>query len=250
MDRLSDDQIKEFFQKRLNGHIVIAVKGLFRRANLIPNKWKLRIGATHETYTKTVDYNVQMQGLPGRMTGFWKSIIEAGHKTGPYRTSIQAVKEYENTYNDPFGTNSYQTAGFKKNKGKVIAAEPTMLSVKNIPNLVAENLPIVPREKSSKPVVILTLERPDAVNKVKDLVHVKNMIKKYNIDVFTLYENYEWHCWKMNSENKYKKWGLDRLLQENAYSTETNIKDKKKDFLLVYVYGNQLLLNPWNGTAL
>jgi hypothetical protein len=58
-------------------------------------------------------------------------VIEKGHKTGPHRTSIKAIDEYETTYNDPFGLNSYQTSGFKKKKGKVVA-NPTMLSAKHI----------------------------------------------------------------------------------------------------------------------
>ena len=141
-DRLSEDEIKEFFKEPLTQHIVLGVKGFFRRANLIPNRWKLRIGATHELYTKVVDNNVQIQGLTGRMTGYWRGDIEGGHKTGPHRTSINAIEEYEKTYIDPFGTNSYQTAGFKKKKGKV-SAVPTMLSTKHIPNLEAVDLPTV-----------------------------------------------------------------------------------------------------------
>jgi len=141
-DRLSEDEIKEFFKEPLTQHIVLGVKGFFRRANLIPNRWKLRIGATHELYTKVIDNNVQIQGLTGRMTGYWRGDIEGGHKTGPHRTSIKAIEEYEKTYLDPFGINTYQTAGFKKKKGKV-SADPTMLSSKHIQNLKAVDLPIV-----------------------------------------------------------------------------------------------------------
>jgi hypothetical protein len=141
-DRLSHNEINELFKEPLIHHIVLGVKGFFRRANLIPNRWKLRIGATHELYTKTVDNNVQIQGLTGRMTGYWREDIEAGHKTGPHRTSIKAIEEYEKAYLDPFGANSYQSAGFKKNNGKV-SADPTMLSSKNISNLEALELPVV-----------------------------------------------------------------------------------------------------------
>lgn len=141
-DRLSEADINEFFKEPLPQHIVLGVKGFFRRANLIPNRWKLRIGATHELYTKHVDNNVQIQGLTGRMTGYWRNDIESGHKTGPHRTSIKAIKEYETTYIDPFGSNSYQSVGFKKKKGKVIAGT-TMLSAKHIANLEAVELPDV-----------------------------------------------------------------------------------------------------------
>jgi hypothetical protein len=145
-DRLSEIQINEFFKEPLTQHIVLGVKGFFRRANLIPNRWKLRIGATHELCVKNVDNNVQVQGLPGRMTGYWRDDIERGHKTGPHRTSIKAIKEYEATYLDPFGSNSYHTAGFNKRKGKV-TSEPTMLSAKNILNLEAVELPVVKNEE-------------------------------------------------------------------------------------------------------
>jgi hypothetical protein len=141
-DRLSPEEISSLFKEPLKQHIVLGIKGLFRRANLIPNSWKLRIGATHELWTKTIDNNVQIQGLPGRMSGYWRDVIEGRHKTGPYRTSIKAIEEYENAYENPFGANDYQCAGFKKKKGKVFA-KPTMLAAKNIPNLNPVNFPVV-----------------------------------------------------------------------------------------------------------
>lgn len=140
-DRLTPEEIREFFQEPITNHIVLGVKNFFRRANLIPNIWKLRIGATHELYTTVVDNNVQIQGLPGRMTGYWRSDIERGHKTGPHRTSLRAIEEYEKTYEDPFSPSStYQTNGFRMNNGRV-SAVPSMLSAKNIANLVAVDLP-------------------------------------------------------------------------------------------------------------
>ena len=74
------------------------------------------------------------------MTGYWREQIEKGHKTGPHRTSIKAIIQYEKTYLDPFGINSYQTSGFRKKDGQV-SAQSTMLSAKNIANLEAVDLP-------------------------------------------------------------------------------------------------------------
>jgi hypothetical protein len=148
-DRLSPEEISSFFKEPLKQHIVIGIKGLFRRANLIPNRWKLRIGATHELFTKTIDNNVQIQGLTGRMSGYWRDVIEDGHKTGPHRTSIKAIEEYEKTYNDPYGVNDYQSAGFTKKKGK-INAKTTMLTAKNIPNLEPVELPVVEDKTDEK----------------------------------------------------------------------------------------------------
>jgi hypothetical protein len=126
---------------------VLGVKGLLRRANLIPNAWKLRIGATHELYTRKVDNNVQIQGLPGRMTGYWRAELDAGHKTGPHRTSIKAIKEYEEVYKDPYGINSYTTAGFTKKKGKV-HADSTFLT--HVDGLVLVPLPVVKEDKDHR----------------------------------------------------------------------------------------------------
>ena len=132
-DKIEEQELRELFEcPILTQHHVLIVKGFFRRANLIPNDWKLRVGATHELYTKKVDNNVQIQGLPGRMTGYWRDVINNGHKTGPYRTSVMAIEQYEAAYNDPFGKNSYQAAGFKKNDGKVTTMVPTLVAVKNI----------------------------------------------------------------------------------------------------------------------
>lgn len=104
---ITEQGIENLFNEPINNHIVLGIKGFFRRANLIPNKWKLKIGATHELCTNKVDFSVQIQGLSGRMTGYWKHIINDGFKTGPHRTSIEAIECYELAYNNPF--ENYET---------------------------------------------------------------------------------------------------------------------------------------------
>jgi hypothetical protein len=147
LDKISPEQFIQLFEEKLMRHAIIGVKGLMRRANLIPNQWKIRIGAIHERFTKNTDYNVQIQGLVGRMTGYWKNIIQGGHKTGPYRTSIEAIEAYEMVYLDPFGNNSYQSSGFSKRNGKVHAT-PTVLSAKNIKNLHVEQQDDAPQHNT------------------------------------------------------------------------------------------------------
>jgi len=112
-DRISNEELADIFDNP-SKHVVIAVKGFYRRANLIPNEWKKKIGATHERYVKKYDTNVQAQGFPGRLSGYWKDVILNGHKTGPYRTSIDAINEYEEFYKNPFGKIKYNTTGSKK----------------------------------------------------------------------------------------------------------------------------------------
>jgi hypothetical protein len=113
-DRISYEKLSDIF-KIISNHLVIAVKGFYRRANLIPNEWKKKIGATHERYVKKYDTNVQVQGLPGRMSGYWKQdLLIDRHKTGPHRTSIDAINEYEEFYKNPFGKIKYSTTRSKK----------------------------------------------------------------------------------------------------------------------------------------
>ena len=205
-DRLSDADIKEFFKDPLIQHIVLGVKGFFRRANLIPNRWKLRIGATLELYTKIVDNNVQIQGLVGRMTGYWRDDIEAGHKTGPHRTSIKAIEEYEKTYLDPFGKNSYQTSGFKKKKGKV-SAEPTMLSSKNIANLNTVELPEIDLHSE------YDITEPYAeYEQLSD--YIKSIIKTGKITTYRMTDATPYHLFPQ-CFNDYKVY--DRMKEKGAY---------------------------------
>jgi len=205
-DPLSPNEITEFFKETLTQHIVLAVKGFFRRANLIPNSWKVRIGATHELYTNKVDNSVQIQGLTGRMTGYWRDIIETGHKTGPHRTSINAIEEYEKTYEDPFGLNSYQTAGFKKKNGKISASSATMLSAKHIKNLNPVDLP----EIDEHPEYDITDVYPTYDDAYK---YMKSKIKTGKIT-----------CYK-NTENTIQYRGNKIPL----YNYETQKEFKKKD---------------------
>jgi hypothetical protein len=73
--------LKTYFEEQLSQHVAIAIKGFYRRASIIPNGWKKRIGAVHELFTNTVDNNVQIQGLAWRMTGYLRNVIENGRCT-------------------------------------------------------------------------------------------------------------------------------------------------------------------------
>lgn len=106
MNRIEPQQL-DFIFNNLDNHVIIMIKGFYRRANLIPNNWKVKIGAIHELYTSRVDVNVQIQGLSGRMTGYWKHIVlNTDLKFGPYRTSITSIQEYEKWFRDPINYNS------------------------------------------------------------------------------------------------------------------------------------------------
>lgn len=257
-DKLTDLDKKEFCSKDpLKKHVVIAVKGLFRRANLIPNEWKRKIGAMHELYTDPVDNNVQIQGLVGRMTGYWKNIIDSGHKTGPYRTSIKSIEQYDEICKNPFGLNSYYTNNFKKNKGKVTISKSSFLNSKNIENLDSINLPIV-HHKCSKPILVV----PSTIEIIKYIVEnirkkdlgkeiMDTVVKNKYPDFYNEFYEYKSKVWNMDDDKKRKKWGLSKMKERNAYSRETNIhrKFKYENILMIYPHeqGNEIIFSPWNG---
>jgi hypothetical protein len=183
-DKIEEAVLREIFEGPRTRHIVLLVKGFYRRANLIPNEWKMRIGAVHELHTKMVDNNVQIQGLAGRMTGYWRPAIEEGHKTGPYRTSVLAVQQYDAVYNDPFGQNSYNAAGFKKNHGKVTTCTGVFVNPKNIVGLVAGPKPDCGLDEETEPkktvpiVIPMSLEEIERIHKLKSSHKLKSFHKQ------------------------------------------------------------------------
>ena len=141
-DRIDQQALVDLFETEQKEHVVIAIKGFFRRADFIPDAWKMRIGAVHEQYTKVVNDSVQIQGLPGRMSGYWRHILDRGHRTGPYRTSLDAIRNYEGNFIEPYGEQPYQTSDFKKVEGgRITKLKPSFLSAENILHLDPSNMP-------------------------------------------------------------------------------------------------------------
>lgn len=145
----TEEELNEYF----NGdrHVVFIIKGYYRRANLIPTKLKLKIGAWLELYKpdKKVNNNEAIQAGPGRMTGYWREHIENGHKVGPIRTSIKAVEEYEEFFVLPLGKAIYQGRNFRITRDG-ITSKNCMLAAENIDNLVPGEYPPVAIYGSTK----------------------------------------------------------------------------------------------------
>jgi hypothetical protein len=154
-ERITHEELVQIFDNigKFGKHIVIAIKGFYRRANLIPNEWKKKIGATHERYAIKYDTNVQVQGLPGRMSGFWRADIEGGHKTGPHRTSIDAIQEYEAFYENPMGDTKYRTNGSKQ----------LFMNPRNIQNLIPIEQGANLNEYKRAPVIICGIDENDII---------------------------------------------------------------------------------------
>jgi hypothetical protein len=264
-DTVEDKDLKNIFNNPINNHIVLVVKNFYRRATLIPNNWKLRIGATHELYTKIVDDSVQIQAFPGRMTGYWRDMIEGGHKTGPYRTCIKSIENYEKTYNEPFGLNSYGSSTFKKTNGIVTSEKPTMVSAKNIIGLEVVELPVIKDINDPKTVpIVIKISDMEYSSIIKnanswDINSICNIIKKYNESLAIEIE-------RINLID-----GKDQIVEPSSstydtyitkYITESiknkpifhvgNIKDKKRDKFQIYLdnIGKQIIISLYYGSKL
>ena len=224
-DRISYEELSDIFNN-ISNHLVIAVKGFYRRANLIPNEWKKKIGATHERYVKKYDTNVQVQGLPGRMTGYWKKDILTGHKTGPHRTSIDAINEYEKFYENPLGETKYSTTGSKK----------LFVNPKNIQNLETINqidttnkrIPIIIHVNETD-IIFTTNKRKEKIEYVLSILNNNKIYTK----LFNFINNPQVICAQIsqpNTNSSYKKHITDVV---NASITNTpysvDLVEKYKD---------------------
>lgn len=162
-DRIGHEELSNMFNNITN-HLVIAVKGFYRRANLIPNEWKMKIGATHERHVKKYDTNVQVQGLTGRMTGYWKNVVLDGFKTGPHRTSISAINEYEAFYNNHETMEMLEKVKYNTTtSSKHVFVNPVHV----------KNLEFVEIDKKTEPIIVKFSKQEDAKKYYKTVLQEK-----------------------------------------------------------------------------
>ena len=258
------DIFREIFKNELTTHVVLVIKGLFRRANLIAYKWKLKIGAVHELYTSIVDNNVQVQGLVGRMTGYWlDDIINKKHKTGPYRTSIKAIEEYEKIINDPFGDTSYQSSGLRKNN-KGITSDNTMLSAGIVVGIEKKELDLSDPRRKVPIVISTTKENIDSILNLSNQGHKVTKLKEIITDKETLEILNTYKPVKISGVDpdlkptgKNKKSNYDKHITDtvNAYNEKRKIatdimkKDMDKNCYAVFLdqKENRICMIVWNG---
>jgi hypothetical protein len=229
VEKIQFEELNKIFENITN-HIVITVKEFYRRANLIPNEWKIKIGATHEKFVKNINENVQVQGLSGRMTGYWKDIINKGHKTGPHRTSIQAIIDYEEFYNNPYKES--------KNNKKLIT-DPKYINIEYKEVDIIENKRIPICISNLDPTCILFKKGSNI--KEEKIKYINNLIQN-NKEYQNLY-HYINHpdviCEQITqpkNEKSYKKHIIDT---KNAFyknkQFSIDVKDKSKNSWQVFI---------------
>ena len=244
-NRISGDILANIFNN-ISNHLIIAIKGFYRRANLIPNAWKKKIGATHERYVKNYDTNVQVQGLPGRMSGYWKYDIINGHKTGPHRTSLNAIKEYEDFYNNPFGNIKYNTSGSKK----------SFVNVKNIKNLEViheitnKRIPIIFTGLNKTDIIFTSSNKVEKINFIKSILKDNSTYEKlYNFIINPIVE-----CSKISQPIKNKSYHrhiitlINSSKKNTAVSLDLEEKYKNKNNWQVFIDNreNRLCFVVWS----
>lgn len=219
-ERISHQDLSDLFNT-VDNHVVIAVKGFLRRANFIPNQWKMKIGAVHEYYAKKTDISVQIQGLVGRMTGYWKDVLTSGHQTGPYRCSIQAIKDYEKFYNDP-------THDMKVIKPNVF------MDTKNIKNLVPllkmvtnKRIPVVINDIDSDS--ILFTNNCSLNQKIKEILRILNTKGFHKLITFINHPDVlRSQITTPNTDNSYKK-HIEDVVKAYANNIPFSIDNVHKD---------------------
>jgi hypothetical protein len=237
-DRIGYDELSYIFNN-ISNHLVIAVKGFYRRANLIPNEWKMKIGATHERYVKNYDTNVQVQGLPGRMSGYWKQKVLDGHKTGPHRTSIDAINEYEEFYKNPFKNIKYKTTCSKK-----LFVNPEFIqNLKTINQIDTQQIdtPTKPIPTKRIPIIIDGLNETDIIftakkrkEKIDFVLSILNNNEKYT-NLYNFIKNPHTVCAQISQPNTYSSYKkhisdvVNANTNKTTYSVDLVEKNKDKD---------------------
>lgn len=252
-DRLSEEEVKEYFKSNLTQHIVLGIKGFFRRANLIPNSWKLRIGAVHELFTEKTNISVQIQGLPGRMTGYWKDIIEKGHITGPYRTSIDAIKNYEKIIKDPLNHNvklEISSTFIKPENFKFDPNEIINITNKSIPikldildNGILEELKLLKGTKDYKKCIQILKSGIENKKIIMINYNNNNKIKPFSFDDTMYKKIYFRKCTTVNGSKNYrfdkflnshnKRQPYSQEIKEKSFSLDINYIEHTKDNIII-----------------
>lgn len=242
-DRLSHEELESIFNI-INKHKVIAIKGFLRRANLIPNQWKMKIGATHEKYVKNRNTSVQIQGLPGRMSGYWKEEIMNGHKTGPHRTSIDSINEYEEFYKNPYGEFKYNTHGSKKlfvnkdhieNFEGIQRKESTYKRIPIIIDNINKNAIIFNKiKKSEKKSYVLSILNNEKYSKLYNFIDNNDVISA-QITRPTTDSSYKKHITDVVNANTEKKPFIIDLQEKNKNKNNWQLFIDDREYRLCFV---------------
>lgn len=225
-ERISNEDLTELFDN-LNEHVIIAIKGFWRRANLIPNKWKIKLGAIMEYCGKGISYpDIQVQGLPGRLTGYWENnMLDISYKKPLIRTCIEDINKYEEWFNSPLEI----IKGYKKQGNKKTFLAPE--TFKGVKEKTGKEKVQDPYEKFKHPIIVIDIDK--TLKTKKEILHKLGFAPSTRV-------------WNVDSQDKYNKWSIGKLLEKDAKSIPTNIKNPTEDNVtMLYRYENKIIVSKW-----
>lgn len=122
--RIDEDTFTKILQE--DKHIIIIIKDFWRRANLIPNQTKIKLGALMDFCGKNKQsISCVIQSLSGRVTGYWPpEMLEPDYIKPIVRTCIKSVKIYE----EWFETQDHTIKGYNNRGNKEIFLKPEIFT--------------------------------------------------------------------------------------------------------------------------
>jgi hypothetical protein len=175
------------------------------------------------------------------MTGYWKDVIEKGHKTGPYRTSIDAIKDYEKIINDPLNhkvklerSNTFiKPENFNFDKDKIVNITKKSIPIKLtiLDNTLLEELIILKggMKDLKKCVQILKLGIENKKIIIDDHNNKSNNMKSFSFDDPYYKRVYIRKCTR---DKKAKNYRFDRFLDSHNKRKPNSQEIKKDSFSL------------------
>lgn len=110
------------------------------------------------------------------------------------------------------------------------------------------------RKKESNPIITFDITDEEfeqfnglGINHIQRNEFMMNLLKIYKPEDYQTYSHYEPRTWKMNTQQKIEKWGMDKMLKDGAVSTTTNIEDHAKNCIMFYINEKKIIINAWSG---
>lgn len=257
VESITDELYTNEFSQPRTSHMILGLKGKLRRATRIPDSYKLQIGAVHVSSTRTIDNNVLAQDLPGRMAGYIRAQLDAGHKIGPIRSDVNGLTEYVKEFNGE--ATSYQSWGYKTNDdGKVKKLKSTMVHPDNFN--IENDLEVAADEVDPRMTVprVFNVEAAtiDCIVNSRGMARkaiVKALLAMLDAEFYASIDKHEIHqITNPKVGSSYKRHITDLVNKANENkpgSIDIDPEERHKNFFNCYIDSkeNRLVVMVWNG---
>lgn len=132
-------------------HTILVIKGFWRASKTFPDA---HIGVCYETYSENKDYNTEVQGLPGRLTGYGK---QRGDLAPIIFCKMEAIDAWIAWYAggcDYRQLDSYKSAKMKIRNNKIVSQKPSVLHASVVAGL-AKHAEAETQPRQRAPIVMM-----------------------------------------------------------------------------------------------